>query len=285
MKKSSKRILFSIIILVFLGTLTIPCFLYEPLNLWIRYSVFKDPSAMNKKAYILFKQKDYDGAKKLYWEAYYEASKKDDLSSQFEKNDSIVSLIMDWYKIKDYKASIVAANEELKDDPDSDLALEYLGKNYDALKNYEKAFLYYSRFVPDEVINTKHVSKEVEQKSEWYEELDAHKYDEAVFRLAIYYTYGQGCSIDLGKAANLWQYLDNLRSISATYNLALCYLNGDGVSKDKNKGFQLCKKAADRGDKGAMKLLSELYSKGIGCTQSEEAANHWKKLSEENSDE
>ena len=92
------------------------------------------------------------------------------------------------------------------------------------------------------------------------------------------------CSIDLSKAANLWQYLDNLKSSSASYNLALCYLNGEGVPEDDVKAFQLCKKAADRGNKSAMKLLSKLYSAGIGCAKSEEAANHWKELAEEAAD-
>ena len=54
----TKTILISIGIVLVLAILTIPCFLYEPLNLWIRYSFFKDPSAMNRKADILFKQKD-----------------------------------------------------------------------------------------------------------------------------------------------------------------------------------------------------------------------------------
>lgn len=284
MKKRTKSILVSICIVAFLAILTIPCFLYEPLNLWIKYSILKDPSALNRKADILFKQEDYEGARKFYWKAYSEAKESNDIRARFQAISAIHDLITKWYKLKQYGKSIDAAEVALEDDPKNFVALEYLGKNYDALKNYEKAFLYYSRFVPDEILNTKHQSKEVEEKKEWYEEIEAHRYDDAVFRLALYYTYGQGCSIDLSKAANLWQYLDNLKSSSASYNLALCYLNGEGVPEDDVKAFQLCKKAADRGNKSAMKLLSKLYSAGIGCAKSEEAANHWKELAEEAAD-
>ena len=37
MKKKTKIILISVGIVAFLGILTIPCFLYEPLNLWIKW--------------------------------------------------------------------------------------------------------------------------------------------------------------------------------------------------------------------------------------------------------
>lgn len=286
MKKNTKKVLLLIGIVSCLAILTIPCFVYEPLNLWVRCSVFKDSSALMRQAHLLFKQKEYEKARIIYWTAYSEAKKRND---DVTKSVAIYDLITDWYDIKDYDVSIAAAEEELRENPNSPIALEYLGKNYDALKNYEKAFSYYIRYVPSEIVNTKHDAKEVEPLPIWEEgkedkttDRESYFYDDVVFRLAIFYTYGQGCSIDLSKAANLWQYLDNHKSASATYNLALCYLKGEGVPADESRCFQLCKKAADRGNKAAMKLLSELYREGIGCSQSEEAANRWKKLAEEN---
>lgn len=240
---------------------------------------------MSRKADVLFAQKNYDEARQFYWKAYIEAEKR---NNDWEKFDAIYNLITKWYKLKKYEVSIAAAEEELRNNSDSSIALEYLGKNYDALKNYEKAFSYYIRYIPSEILSKKHDSKEVEPKRLWEDDetgdRESYMYDDVVFRLALFYTYGQGCAIDLSKAANLWQYLDNHKNSSATYNLALCYLKGEGIPEDDFKCFQLCKKAADRGNKSAMKLLSDLYSEGIGCTKSEEAAKHWKKLAEETSD-
>ena len=164
-----------------------------------------------------------------------------------------------------------------------------MAKAYDGAKNYTSAFEYYNKALHNStILMQKHKLLTKEEKRAAAERVAEEQKgiiylsfndNPIIFKIALWYTYGQGCEKDLAKAANLWTYLANQADYSAMYNLGLCYLRGEGVIRNNQTAFNLFKEAADNGNKGAMELLSKCYECGWGCDVDTSAASYWKDLS------
>ena len=99
--------------------------------------------------------------------------------------------------------------------------LDYIGKAYYQLEQYDYAFSYFQKgselLIPD-----------------------------SIYHLAICYSKGQGTRIDISKAIELYEKAIKYGHIGSIYNLALHYLNGVGVPKDAQKGNDLMKMYEDK---------------------------------------
>lgn len=256
-----------------------------PFKRWVKVYCFNDHDSTRFLAYDHAQRKEWEKAKKLYFRALNIAKEKND---RFAISDCYCGLSNMLLEQKYYSQVIRICELWLEFNEFG--ANETMGKAYEALQDYRSAFDSYCKCIRSAILKNRHQILTVQEKSSikkedifWHVDNLIHNW--IIFKIALWYTYGQGCEKDLTKAANLWTYLANRDDYYAMYNLGLCYLRGEGVIQNANIAFNLFKEAADNGNKSAMELLSECYEYGWGCNVDKSAAKYWKGLSEKENKE
>ena len=102
---------------------------------------------------------------------------------------------------------------------------------------------------------------------------------EAAYLLGMYYYTAEGEEMDYKEASSWFKKAHNLGNTHATVMLATCYYYGDGVKADVDRARDLYLEAVEKGDDQVLevlnlladgddvfflKLLSEIYDKGLG---------------------
>jgi len=98
------------------------------------------------------------------------------------------------------------------------------------------------------------------------------------FYLARMLEMGRGLQRDYAQAARLYRVAIRKGSVTALYNLAFFYRHGDSVPKDPGKAADLFEPAAWRGDAGAMGETGNAYYRGDGRPRKLDLAWAWWKL-------
>ena len=272
----------SLFVLLVLSLVSLYIFNY-PFKRWVSVYCFNDHYSTIFLADDHAQRKEWKKAKKLYFRALNIAKEKNDRFGISDCYSSLSNMLLE----QKYYSQVIRICEQWLEFNEFG-ANKAMGKAYEALQDYKSAFDSYRKCIRPDILKNKHQILTDKEKSSikkdnlWH--LDNFN-NWIIFKIALWYTYGQGCEKDLTKAANLWTYLANRDDYSAMYNLGLCYLRGEGVIQNANIAFNLFKEAADNGNKSAMELLSKCYEYGWGCNVDKSAAKYWKELSEKENKE
>lgn len=185
---------------------------------------------------------------------------------------SYISIEKQWFD------AVVSELKRKSHDGDNEAAL-LLGFAYqDGIgvnEDYQKAFEYHSKAAAKEnaaAINAlgllySHgygVEKNVDIAMNYYQQALEHGYYNAAVNMAFHYKNGDGINKDLAKALELFEYAAVNGHWRGQYEYAKILKDGILCNKDEKLAFKFCFKAASLGEKGAQKLLGDMYLEGIG---------------------
>lgn len=98
---------------------------------------------------------------------------------------------------------------------------------------------------------------------------------DALYRLGIRYTDGDGVAKDMNQAIIYFKQAADSGNVKSQVHLGSLYYKGNGVDKDINKALPHLKKAADKGDATAQLYLGQIYYNGEGVKKDEKQALSW----------
>lgn len=98
---------------------------------------------------------------------------------------------------------------------------------------------------------------------------------EAAFCVAYMSEYGEGTSINIGRAVTYYTKAASAGHRGAAHNLGFFYYSGTGVKKDLKRAFDLFYFAAKRGKADSMRNLGVMYENGNYVKKNLEIALSW----------
>ncbi len=98
---------------------------------------------------------------------------------------------------------------------------------------------------------------------------------EAMYRLGVRYTDGDGVAKDMNQAITYFKQAADSGYVKSQVYLGSLYYKGYGVDKDINKALPYFKKAVDQGDATAQMYLGLIYYNGDGVKKDEKTALSW----------
>ena len=98
---------------------------------------------------------------------------------------------------------------------------------------------------------------------------------EAAFCVAYMSEYGEGTSINIGRAVTYYTNAASAGHRGAAHNLGFFYYSGTGVKKDLKRAFDLFYFAAKRGKADSMRNLGVMYENGDYVKKNLETALSW----------
>lgn len=121
------------------------------------------------------------------------------------------------------------------------------------------------------------VPKDPQVAMDWYKKAADKGYPEGNFMMGVIFAEGLGVTAE-PKTALLWlNRAVDLGSSHAMCYLARAYLQGGAlVPQDQAKAIPLLQRAADAGDADSIRLLGDIYEKGLGVPKDPVEAAKWK---------
>lgn len=117
--------------------------------------------------------------------------------------------------------------------------------------------------------------KKYKEAFEWFLKAAKLGYDQAQYKVGIFYEHGAGIIKDYSEAEKWYLKAASQKHLEAQFNLGLLKISGEDVEKNYKEAFNWFIKLAESGDSRAQLMIASLYMEGKGIAKNLRQAFYW----------